>query len=195
MLKSLVLRFAMLLALAAGAGNALAGPTWHVTLDTTPFAGQHGWLDFLFTGLANAGEASATLSGFTGFNGDAGAATLVEGDVAGSFAGTLTIGNGSGWNEYGQWLQLGGLLEFDVAFDVPPAGAGTSLVVTLLDERFGYLSGTGDLLAFAVQPGAGISATADGAFATVSAVPEPASMAMLAAGLLMLAARRVVQRR
>ncbi len=196
MLKSFVFKLAMLLALVAGTGNALAGPVYHVTLDTTSLAGQHGWLDFLFTGLANAGPARATLTGFSGLAGDTAGATLADGDVSGSLASALALGNGSGWNEYGQWLQLGGLLAFDVAFDVAPAGAGTSLVVALLDEQFGYLAGTGDLVTFALQPGAATAVGADGAFATVSAVPEPGSLAMLGTGvLLMMATRRFVHRR
>ncbi|MBB3224897.1 NF038129 family PEP-CTERM protein [Pseudoduganella umbonata] len=187
------MRLALLLALATGTGNALASPIYHVALDTTSLAGQHAWLDFLFTGLDNAAPAQATVTGFTA---DTGGVTLAEGDVSGSLASALVIGNGSGWNEYGQWLQLGGLLEFDVAFDLGPAGAGTSLVVTLLDDRFGYLAGTGDLVTFALQPGAGTAVSADSAFAAVSAIPEPGSLAVLGTGLLlMMATRRFGRRR
>lgn len=189
MLKTLVLRLTLLLVLAGGMGNVPAAGLYHVTLDTTALSGRSGWLDFVFTGLSNAAPATVDISGFTG---DTSGTAFAAGDAAGTLAAGVRIGNGAGWNEYGQWLALGGVLAFDVAFDTGAAdagtGAGTTLAITLLDHQFGYLPGTGDLVTFALQPGAPAVVTADSAFATVTAVPEPATAAQLLGGLLVMAA-------
>jgi hypothetical protein len=191
MLKTLFIRVVMMLALASGSGPALAG-MFHVSLDTSSLAGRSGWLDFLFTGLSNAAPASAVVMEFTQ---DAGGVTFSEGDVAGSLGSTLAIGNGTGWNEFGQWVQFGGVFDFDVALDVGPAGAGTTLAIALLDEQRRYQPGTGDLVTFALQPGAAVAVTADGAFATVNAVPEPGTLAQVMMGLVLMVGVMAFKRR
>src|SRR5690349_7949369 len=103
MLKTYLMRIAMLLALMAGGGPALAG-AFHVSIDTSALSGRAGWLDFTFTGLSNAAPASAAITGFTG---DTAGATFTAGDVTGNLGTTVSIGNGSGWNEFAQWLDLG----------------------------------------------------------------------------------------
>jgi hypothetical protein len=178
---------AMMLTLAIGAGSAWAGPQYHVTVNTAGLAGQEGYLDFLFLGLDNAAPAVATLSSLKGgFDGT----VYTDGEVAGSAASTVTIGNGGAWNEFALWGDFGGLLSFDVGFDVEGLlGAGTTLSVTLLDADFRYLGTNGDAVTFALQPGADVVVTAAPGLATVdtaSAVPEPATAWLGAAGLLLM---------
>jgi hypothetical protein len=186
-IASLFLRAALALALAIGAGSAWAGPQYHVTINTAGLAGQEGYLDFLFLGLDNAAPAVATLSGLTGdFHGP----IYTDGEVAGSAATRVTIGNGSAMNEFALWGGFGGLLSFDVGFSVEGlVGAGTTLSVTLLAADFRYLGTNGDVVTFALQPGApDVVTVAPGqaSVGTASAVPEPATAWLGAAGLLLM---------
>lgn len=178
-------------ALACGAVQA-APQTYHVSIDTSALAGQEGYLDFLFLGLSNATPAQALLSNFAG---DFSAHSFALGQAAGAIDSLLAIGNGGAWNEFGQWARLGGTLSFDVRLDSTAAdGAGTTLSVALLDANLGYLGTAGDVATFALQPGGETVVDADSAYATVSAVPEPATYAMLAAGLLLTAGARTRRR-
>jgi len=170
--------------------SAQAAPqTYHVDIDTTTLAGQDGYLDFLFLGLANAAPVQAQLSKFTG---DFTAQSFAQGEVSGSIGSLLTIGNGAAWNEFGQWTHLGGKLSFNLSFDLAGidvgggAGAGATLSIALLDADLNYLGASGDVASFSLLPDSAPVINTDGAFATVSAVPEPAAYLMLAAGMALL---------
>lgn len=186
-LKSLALRALLLLAL-GGAGPAHAAPVYHVSVDTSSLSGQSGYLDFLFLGLAGATPAVARLSNFTGAYAGP---DFVLGEVSGSPASGVAIGNGAGWNEYALWAGFGGMFGFDLEFSVAPgSGAGTTLAVALLDGQFGYLGAGADIAVFALQPGQPDAVAADAAFAVVTAVPEPSGGLLFATGFLLLARRR-----
>lgn len=188
MLKSYMLRAMLALAMVCGAGPALAGPLYQVSIDTSALAGQSGYLDFLFLGLGGAAPATAQLSNFSG---DFGAASFSIGEAGGSAGAGVSIGNGTGWNEFGLWANFGGRFGFDVEFDASPAlGAGSTLAVALLDDQFNYLGSAGDIVTFALQPGSPDALTADGGLAAVSAVPEPSSMLLVAIGALVLGGAR-----
>jgi hypothetical protein len=184
--NSFMRRAFLLLALAFGAGPALAGPTYHVSVNTSALAGQSGYLDFLFLRLGNSAPAVATLSNFSGaFQ----PASYTAGDVSGTAASSVSIGNGAGWNEFAQWADFGGSLGFDIGFDVLSAvGAGTTLSVALLDSQFGYLGLSGDIATFALQPGAPDQVSFDSRFAAVNltAVPEPSTVLLMAIGTIAL---------
>ncbi|WEF35043.1 NF038129 family PEP-CTERM protein [Pseudoduganella chitinolytica] len=171
------------------AASALAGPIYRVTVDTAALAGQGGYLDFLFLGLQDAAPATATLSNFTGALEGGG---VTAGDASGSGAGRVILGNGSGWNEFAQHVGFGGLFGFDVTFEVGGAAgdSGTNLTLALLDDAFQYVGAAGDIVTFALLPGQADGVTTDGNFATVQAVPEPGSVALLALGLLGMAVLR-----
>jgi hypothetical protein len=198
-LNKLSARLLFALMLVAGVVPASASAeSYHVSIDTSTLAGREGYLDFLFLGLANAGPVQAKLSNFAG---DFTSSSFAQGQVSGSLASHLTIGNGDAWNEFAQWTRLGGTLSFDVTFSQPASSsnsvAGATLSVALLDAGLNYLGASGDIATFALLPAAVTTVSTDAAYATVSnisPVPEPATYVMLAAGLLLitgLIARRV----
>lgn len=183
-MTSMLLRLMLALTLSLGAASAaLAGPIYRVAVDTAALAGQGGYVDFLFLGLGSAAPASATLSGFTG---DFGAASVFEGEAAGSLASGVTLGNGTGWNEFAQAARFGGLFEFFVSVDAGLVGDGTNLGIALLDQDFNYLGANADIVTFALQPGQADAIAVNSAFATVQAVPEPATALQVLTGLLLM---------
>lgn len=200
-LNKLSARLVLALMLACGMAPATAtAESYHVSIDTSTLAGREGYLDFLFLGLANADPVQARLSNFAG---DFTTSSFAQGQVAGSLASQLSIGNGDAWNEFAQWARLGGTLSFDVSFS-QSAGSGSSgtaagatLSIALLDAGLNYLGASGDIATFALLPAAVTTVSTDAAYATVSnvsPVPEPATYVLLAAGLLLMAglrARRV----
>jgi hypothetical protein len=189
---------ALSLALGCCAAPALAAPvaaasSYHVAIDTTAFAGQAGYLDFLYMALDNADPARATLTHITG---DFGPDSFVFGGASGTAGAGVALDSGKGGSEFAQWARLGGLFSFDVAFDTQPAAgtgagvfAGTTFSVALLDSGLRYLGATGDLVTISLQPGQPDLVAADAAFASVT-VPEPSTAWLGAAGLLLLAASR-----
>jgi len=195
--KSLMLHAIVALALLSGAGPLLASPVYHISIDARGLSGQ-GYLDFLFTGLGSAAAADVRL---TNFSGDFDRSTYTASNAQGSLDAGVTIHNDTGWNEFGQLANLGGLLTFDVQFDVAddpaagdpaagaPAAAGSSLSIALLDpDLVHYAAGTGgDMVTFQVYPGQPPSFTASDRAAVV---PEPATLAQMAAGLVLLGAVR-----
>jgi hypothetical protein len=147
-----------MLSLLFACATASAGPSYHVVVDTRDYAGQSGYLDFLILGQAAASPMHATLTGFSGIADDGGGAPILLGDVGGTPATGVVLGNAEGWNEFGQWTRFGGHLVFDVAFDIDPLidptlGAGSTLEVALLDANLNYLQAAGDAIAFATLPG------------------------------------------
>ncbi|MBD8531250.1 MULTISPECIES: NF038129 family PEP-CTERM protein [unclassified Massilia] len=181
-LKNLFTRALLALMLVTGAGAASAGPTYHVTIDTTSLSGT-GFLDFLFSGDANSsGPATATVSNFSGN----GTGVTTYGDVTPTATGAI-FDNVNGFAEALIGVNLGGLFNFDLSFDVAPAGDGTTFSFALLNPtQDGYLGVDGDLAQFQLMPGSDTtvsSANALTSIALVSEVPEPATMASLMFGL------------
>lgn len=181
-LKNLFARALLALMLVTGAGAASAGPIYQVTIDTRGMSGT-GLLDFAFLGLESSGAATAYLSGFSGAFGD----FVLEGDASGTRDTGIVLGNGSGFNDYLQAVMLGDLFRFTVRFDVAPEGDGTTLGVALYnDDLSGYLGVEGNLAQFDLMPGSAIVVSADNPLTRLSEVPEPASMAVMMMGLMLL---------
>ncbi|MEW6023496.1 MAG: NF038129 family PEP-CTERM protein [Pseudomonadota bacterium] len=181
-LKNLFARAMLALMLVTGAGAASAGPTYQVTIDTQGLSGI-GKLDFAFLGLESAGAATAYLSNFSG---DFGLFEL-EGDASGDRETGITLGNSVFFNDYLQTVNLGGVFRFNVMFDFAGEGDGMTLGVALYDEFFTtYLGAEGNLVQFDLMPGSGVTVSAVDGLTRVAEVPEPASMAMLLAGLMLL---------
>ena len=181
-LKNLFARAMLALMLVTGAGAASAGPTYQVTIDTQGLSGI-GQLDFAFLGLESAGAATAYLSNFSGDFGD----FILEGDASGDRETGITLGNSVFFNDYLQAVNLGGVFRFNVMFDFAGEGDGMTLGVALYDELITtYLGTEGNLVQFDLMPGSGVTVSAADGVARVAEVPEPASMAMLLAGLMLL---------
>jgi hypothetical protein len=176
-----------MLFLSFACATASAVPSYHVVVDTRAYAGQSGYLDFLILGQAAASPMHATLTGFSGIADDGGGAAIVLGDVGGSPASGVVLGNAAGWNEFGQWTRFGGRLAFDVSIDIDPRpGAGSTLEVALLDGDLNYLQAAGDAIAFATLPGQApvVTATAD------VRLPEAPAPALCLTGLALLGLAR-----
>jgi hypothetical protein len=181
-LKTLFTRALLAFALAGGAGAALAGPTWHVALDTTAFAGSTGYLGLTMLGLPTSAPASATVSHFAG---DFAGVLNLTGDASGSLAGGAVIGNSQDWNEFASLVNFGGLFNFDVQFDVAGGPDGTTFGVALYDDN-GYFGANGNLVEVQLEAGAvGAIAYASpiAQVTQVAAVPEPGGWLLLATGL------------
>ena len=196
LMKIFSLRVLLALSMLCGAGQALAGPVYRVTIDTAALAGKSGYLDFLLLGLASAEPLEASIGNFRG---DFTGASFATGDAGGGVGGLVTIGNGAAWNEFGQWANFGGVFGFDISFSTGSGmGAGSNLGIALLDADFGYLGTAADVVSFAVQPGADIAVSLEAGVASVrivpeGEVPEPSTVLQGLTGLLMgaVARRRV----
>lgn len=169
----------------------VAAATYRVSIDTGALAGQSGYLDFLLMSLGGAEPVHATIGNFTGAYGTA---SILAGDAAGGIATGVTLGNGAGWNEFGQWADFGGVFSFNVGFSgLPGAGDGVNLGIALLDQDFNYLGSAADVVTFALLPGEAVQFIAQPGMATVAGavdLPEPATLLQVCAGLASLAALR-----
>jgi hypothetical protein len=180
-LKNLFTRALLALMLVSGAGAALAGPVYHVTLDTKGHTGT-GTIDFLLLGNDPTASTSAMLSNFSG---DFGTVSLAEGDASGSIAGGVFLGTKEWFNDFAQSVNLGKRFSFDLRFDVAAESEPLNFSVGLFsDELQQYLGdATGTLVQVDLSPGQPDVVTTGTALVHVAEVPEPASLASLAFGL------------
>jgi hypothetical protein len=190
--KSLLSRAMLAAALAAGAGAAVAGPTYHVEIDTKSFADLGtGYLDLSFLPLIESGPATATVTHLEGDFGDY-ADTSAPG-LSGALDGKLVFDNAM-YADLFRSIKLGGSFSFDLSFDGPYTGiGGTDFDVSVFNEAYDYL------LASAVHVGLrpdSVTLAAVEGYASISEVsadvPEPSAAALVLIGLMMAgaAARR-----
>lgn len=187
-ITSLFSRLVLALTLATGASAAMATQaSYHVTLDTTSFAGD-GYLDLGFGGLEDAAAATAVVSNVTGAITNV---TSVIGTVNGDLTGTATfIAADSG--DLAQLVHLGGVFGFDVLFDFADTGTGVSFALSLFDTDFFNLLDTDYAAQIFLTAGAGSSFATYTRLADVTeltaAVPEPGQWLLMVTGLLILGA-------
>jgi hypothetical protein len=184
-IKKILSHALLALAMVAGSGAALAGPTFHITLDTANLGASNGYVDFTFLALGMATPATATMSNFAGFNPVAQSDT---GDVNGTLPGTVVIGNTTGLNDVLALTDFGGQFSFDLNFNVADGALGSTFSVAFINEAFdSYLGMDGNVLDISVQPGVGGAATyalsPNNQFASITAVPEPTELLMMVTGL------------
>jgi hypothetical protein len=182
--KSILSRALLAAALATGAGAAVAGPVYHVDINTTSFTGLSGYLDMTFLPGVDTGPATATVSHFTG---DFGAyVDMAAPGVSGSVDTKVVFDNGQYANLF-RAVDLGGVIGFDVSFDGPATGfGGTDFDVSLYDDT-GMNALLASVVHFTLQPNS-VTATFDEQFASVgpaAAVPEPSAALLVLIGLAM----------
>ena len=192
-LKQTILGLSLLAAFGAAQAE-----VWHVEVDTRALAGA-GFFDFQFNpGAEGAASAQATLSAFRGALDNAVGAQN-SGDVTGQLPATLNFGNSQGYNDVFQAVKLGGRFGFNLNFsgDVlqNPNNIGTVFAFSVYGADGATLLGnadasSGSLFAFNLgNPGQNVNHVVfDNQIISISAVPEPEQWALMAGGLLAVAA-------
>jgi hypothetical protein len=197
-IKSALLAGVVAVLAAAPASAALI--TYDVTVDSSSISGTAGSLEFEFNpGPLVAQAASLQILNFASDGTLAGSPPLT-GDVAGALPGTVTFGNGSGFNDFFQNFTYGSTLSFQVSLFGPalssPDGTATS-GSTFAFSMFSDADGTIPVLTTNTTEGNAITidVNLDGTTtvtnfsaqttvmpATAPAVPEPSTWAMMALG-------------
>jgi len=183
---------ALLLAMAASS-HAMADVMRLVTLDTSVYgAGRAGYLDFTFNGVDGAPAVTAIMSPLQGFDTDP-ASFSPWGDVT-AVPGGFALLNSSNQNDVLYQGVFGGVFSFLLTVSGDPSALFYSnFGVVAYDENQVQIKGKILDLMFAPaadgSPDLQILSIND-AVATVAAVPEPASLALAALGLLALAFTR-----
>jgi len=180
-LKNLFTRALLALMLVTGAGMAVAGPTYHVTVNTQGHTGT-GLIDFLLLGNDPSASTSAMLSNFSG---DYGSDSFIEGDARGSIAGGVFLGTNAWYNDFAQSVNLGGRFSFDLRFDQSGESDPLTFSVGLYSDVLGGYLGdeNGTLVQVDLTPGQPNVVYTGTALANVSEVPEPATLAAMMLGL------------
>lgn len=184
-IKSILSQSLLALAMLVGSAAALAGPMYHVSIDTSTLGSGAAYLDLTLGSLAGSAPASATLSNFEGVFG---AFSDRLGDSSGSVDGTVVLGNSQGFNDLFQEIVLGGLFGFDISFESAIDSKGIVFGAALYaDASAGtYLGLPGDLVQISVTPGEETLVSPANAFASAAAVaevPEPSTLLSLFTGI------------
>jgi len=190
------LRIAALLLAFGASSHAMADVMRLVTLDTAIYgANRPGYLDFTFNGVDGAPAATATMSQLKGFDLDP--ANFSPGGDAAAVPGGFAMLNSSNQNDVLYQGVFGGVFSFLLTVSGDPSA--------LLNSNFGVVAYDidqnpikGKILDLMFVPAADGSPdlqilSINDAIATVAApaaVPEPASLALAALGLLVLAFAR-----
>jgi len=188
---------ALLLALGASS-HAMADVARLVTLDTSVYgAGRAGYLDFTFNGVDGAPAATATMTQLHGFNLDP--SNFSPWGDASAVPGGFAMLNSTNLNDVLYQGVFGGVFSFVLTV----SGDASALLnsdfgVVAYDDQFNQIKGKILDLMFVAAPDGSPdlqilsinNAIATVGDAPVAAVPEPGSLAVLALGLLVLAAMR-----
>jgi hypothetical protein len=191
-LKNLLAKLMLAVLLVSGGGQALAGPTFMVSIDTSTLGSGTAYLGLYFSGLAGAADATAFVNNLSGaFVGPA----ATTGSVSGVAPGPLAFSNQGGFSELVQGITLGGVFSFDLQFVMDVGNIGTTFGWALFNDT-AYLGVDGDLGTVSLQPGlvgdARYVLANASALSQVQVIPEPSSIALmlLACCALAMSARR-----
>ncbi len=171
--------------------------TYQVSADTSPLNGQDGNLDFQFNpGSSGAQPATATVTDFHTVGGILSQPAALTGDAAGSLPGTLTLNNGTIYNDIFQGFTYGESFSFLLtlsgeALDHPSGTFGSSFALSLYDAAgitpLLTTDPNGSVLTVNINADGTISAETfphsptnnTPAVLLSSAVPEPASLLLV----------------
>ena len=188
--KSFVQTAMLAAAMFLGASPAIAGPVYHVSINTAGVTATTGLLDFSFLGTTDADVSTLTLSNFSGmFGAEEGRSGAVTDTATGYTMSTSVAGQAF----LTRAVTLGGNFGFDVEFADSYTGADLiAFTVSLYSDGFaGYLGVQGPLVQFDLYPAAGampsfVVALEDNALADISEVPEPSDLLLMLTALAML---------
>jgi hypothetical protein len=173
----------LVVALLTGSSMAMAGPTYHVDLDSSSQSGS-GYLVLDFLSTDPAPTASAHISGWTGAF--LGTGMPYTDETADFVARTLDLH--SGLSGFLFDVGFGGHFGFDVSFDADNVPVAATFGAALSDAGGNYLSGD-DLVDITLSPDQPAALAVNAAYATVtavppaSAVPEPSTLLSMVSGL------------
>jgi hypothetical protein len=182
----------VLLVICAGlCASVASAQSYLVTVDTSELAGTDGYVNFQFNPAdlgAPAAEASVLqwLGSTTLLD-----APLIEGNVTGALPGTMTLSNGTAFNDYFHAAQFGDAFSFVVQFSggVSPSALGTSFALALYadDAATPLLTNdiSGSLVCFELSS-AGIDFLTSSSAVQVTPVPLPAAAWLLLSGIVTL---------
>jgi hypothetical protein len=117
--------------------SAYADLIFNFSVDTSSLSGQNGFLDFQFNpGDSSALSANATVTLFQTTGGILQQPALLTGDASGSLPGTLTLDNGTVYNDAFQGLIFGNSFAFTLtlsgpAIDTPGGTVGSAFALSL----------------------------------------------------------------
>jgi hypothetical protein len=120
-----------------GDATARAGSALSLNVDTSALNGQSGYLDIQFNpGDSTALSATVTVSNFQTSGGSLVQPSTLTGDASGSLPGTLTLDNGTPYNDIFQGFTFGTNFSLDVDFsgpavDSPGGTTGSSFALSL----------------------------------------------------------------
>jgi hypothetical protein len=183
--KTLLRQCLLAVALAGASLGALAGPTsFHVELDTAGL-GNAQYIDFFFSKIGAAPDATVTVSNFTG---DSLAVDYAEGAVTFN-GGSVTIANGPDFSNLVDYTAaFGGMFGFDLVFSTDFLASSSldnsMFSISVLDAGLAPLAGT---MAQFELSGTGIAVVSAGRYTitplAATAVPEPSDLLMMVTGL------------
>lgn len=182
---------AMLVICAGLFASIASAQSYLITVDTSELAATEGYVNFQFNPAdLTAPAAEATILQWLGST-TLLDAPLVEGNVAGALPSSVTMNNGTAFNDYFQVAQFGDAFSFVVQFsgNVSPSALGTSFALALYaaDGFTPLLTDdvSGSLVRFELSS-TGIEYLANSSAVQVTPVPLPAAAWLLLTGIMTL---------
>ncbi|NHZ92128.1 PEP-CTERM sorting domain-containing protein [Massilia sp. CCM 8733] len=190
-IKKIITKALLAVTFALGATAAWAGPSYHVSIDSSKFVGNGGAMYFSFNSVQAATSAFADVTNFSGAFEDE---ILRGGSVLGDIPGLVTFANSGADNYLMQSVVLGGIFGFDVHFrgdfETVAGSFGALFGVALVDLDTGeYYGGNGNLVEFQLTPPGVVDVDNPTRIVTVTpllpptSVPEPSDLLLVMTGL------------